>query len=328
MKRITIFLLGLQVIFSALGQNIIPNPSFEEYTTCPNDYGESFELDRWFVAVTSPDLYNTCDGNDTCGVPRNFSGYQTAADGDGYIGMWCYSNDPPDGLRELIGVRLEQELVPGTTYYASFKVSWTSGYPNLDQYVRYASNKLGIRLRMDSLAGFDWFPMENIAQIYSDGIVTDSTDWTIISGQFVADAPYSYLYLGNFFDQAQVQVVVVDPNSPDEYSYYYFDDVCLSSDPGQCPMSTGLDNGSVRYDLIAFVDLNTQAIVVGGMRSNASYSVEIFDTMGRLLYQRAVDRGHSEWRFAIPSTVTTPFVVLRLRDEREEHRFKLLIPFN
>jgi hypothetical protein len=328
MKRITTLLPGLHVIFNVLGQNIIPNPSFEEYTECPHDYGQSLNLLNWFPAYGSPDLYNACDGNDTCGVPENVAGYQQAATGNGYIGMGCYSNDPPDGFRELLGVRLDQALVPGTTYYVSFKVSWTTGYPNPDLYVRYASNKLGIRLRMNSLVGLDWFPMENIAQMYSDSIVSDSLGWTVLSGHFVADAPYQYMYLGNFFAHAFVQTVVVDPNGPDEYSYYYFDDVCLSSDPGQCPTSTGLDNGSVRRDVGAFVDLSTRTILVNGMRSNASYSVELFDTMGRLLYQRAVDRGHSEWRFALPSTVTTPFVVLRLRDEREEHRFKLLIPLN
>jgi len=158
-------------------QNLVPNPSFEEYFNCPNDYGESFELRDWFMAYATPDYYNVCytGSPDTCGVPMNVSGFQYPASGDGYLGMITYSNDPPDGFRELIGVKLAAPIVPGTTYYASFKVSCTNGYPNLDNWTRYAANMLGIRIREDSLVGVSWYPIDNIAQFVSDSIVTDST---------------------------------------------------------------------------------------------------------------------------------------------------------
>jgi hypothetical protein len=310
------------------GQNLVPNPSFEDYINCPHDYGSSYELDRWFMAYPNADLYNACDGNDTCGVPTNVAGYQEAATGDGYVGMLCYGGDSPDGFRELIGVRLEADLIPGTTYFASFKVSWTSGYPSLDLYTRYASNKLGIRLSTDSLFGDEWQPSPNWAHVYSDSIVTDSVGWTTLSGQFVADSSFRYLYLGNFFDNAHVQTIVVDPTCPDEYSYYYFDDVCLSTAPNNCPMATSTvehiwyPEPSARYDPTA------QGIVVLDLRPGTRYQAELFDIAGRILWQSVALAHSNELRYAVPLHLASNLVVLRLWDGREEHRFKLLTPNN
>jgi len=97
MKKATAFILLMSgACLRLFAQNLVPNPSFEEYVNCPNDYGESFELRNWFIAISNPDYFHACDGyNDTCGVPINVWGFQQPASGDGYIGMITYSNAPP-----------------------------------------------------------------------------------------------------------------------------------------------------------------------------------------------------------------------------------------
>ena len=301
------------------GQNLVPNPSFEEYVNCPNEYGESDELTNWFTAIVNPDYFNVCDGpNDTCGVPSNFSGFQYPATGNGYIGMITYSNDPPYGFRELIGVRLTTPTVAGTNYYVSFKVSCTNGFPDLNNWTRYAANKLGIRIRQDSIVGAGWFPPDNVAQFASDSIVTDSAGWTLLSGSFVAQENAEWFYMGNFFDNASVSTIVVDPLCPDEYSYYFFDDVCLSMNPGECPMATAtgetLDNIIPR----AWVTPSAALIAISALSPGRLYQYQLVNTLGKLIAEGVVSAGDG-----IPLPTTDHLVVLRLWDGSEEWRFKL-----
>lgn len=299
-------------------QNLVPNPSFEEYVNCPNDFGESFELTHWFRALATPDYFNACAGvDDTCGVPKNFVGFQQAATGSGYLGMVTYSNDPPDGFRELMGVKIDEALIEGRTYYISFKVSWTSSVPSPDGWMRYAANKLGIRMRMDSLVGVDsWYPIENVAQFASSDIISDSLDWTLLSGSFIASETASWLYLGNFFDHSSVAVAVVDPNCPDEQGYYYIDDVCLSPSPEGCPTSTSLQDARGATMIRAIIAGGS--IVLSGLSSQITYWYEVFGVYGNLLSQGAI-YGDG----VIPIHTTEQIVVLRLWDGSGEWRYKL-----
>ncbi|MFZ1694949.1 MAG: hypothetical protein WAT74_17260 [Flavobacteriales bacterium] len=301
-------------------QNLVPNPSFEEYFNCPNDYGESFELRNWFMAITNPDYYNACYtvSPDTCGVPLNFAGFQYPATGNGYIGMITYSNDPPYGFRELIGVKLSTPIVPGSTYYTSFKVSCTNGYPNPDHWTRYAANKLGISIRTDSLLDPFWFPPDNVAQFASDSIVTDTSGWTLLSGSFVSQISAQWLYLGNFFDHASVSVAVIDPDCPDESGYYYFDDVCLSLDPGECPMATSTGNLSGPVRPRVWVAPGSAQINLFGLPPGRISKYELYDALGRTLAQGQITSDGS-----IALARTDQLVVLRLWDGSGEWHYKL-----
>lgn len=321
--RFTAWAMACLVMLYATGkacaQNLVPNPSFEEYFNCPSDYGEAFELKNWFIAISNPDYYHACDGyNDTCGVPMNSSGFQYAATGNGYIGMITYNNDPPYGFRELIGVKLITPLTPGVMYYCSFKASLANSYPNLDYWTRYATDKLGIRIREDSLLGPLWFPPDNIAQFASDSIVTDSSGWTLLSGSFVAQTSGQWLYLGNFFDHASVSTIVADPNCPDEYGYYYFDDVCLSLNPGECPLATSTSISSQFERPQAWVIPGSAQINLAGLFPGRSAFYELYDVQGRILAM-----GHLTSDGTIALTSSDQLVILRLWDGSDEWRFKL-----
>jgi len=112
--------------------------------------------------------------------------------------------------------------------------------------------------------------MDNIAQFASDSVVTDSSGWTLLSGSFVAQSSGQWLYLGNFFDHASVTTIVADPNCPDEFGYYYFDDICLSLLPGECPTVTGSIELSPRTPPHAWVAPGSACITVAGLDTGRS----------------------------------------------------------
>src|SRR5438105_2586562 len=68
-------------------QNLVPNPSFEEYNSCPDAESEFDRVNEWKVFKNNPDYQNSCDLTNNAGVPKNMWGYQQAFYGNAYAGI-------------------------------------------------------------------------------------------------------------------------------------------------------------------------------------------------------------------------------------------------
>jgi hypothetical protein len=216
---------GLKVTYS---QNLLPNPGFEIYDTCPNQL--SNEILKWQNIEVTPDAYNSCAPLNICSVPNNYLGHQYSHSGCGYVGMECFDSNYPNA-REFLQAKLDSTLIIGTKYYISFYINLSDGYP---QYWA-GTNKFGCKLSVNSFSPgvSDSSPaVDNTANFYSDSIVTDTIGWVRISGSFVADSAYNYITFGCFFDDQSVQHIVL--HGPRIFTYYYLDDVCLSPDSATC----------------------------------------------------------------------------------------------
>jgi hypothetical protein len=113
MKKHTLILFFLTLHFFTQGQNIILNPDFELYSTCPTSQGEVYKANSWFSSVYSPDYYN-CEFTTLSDFPTN----SLAFSGTGLIGFASYGD--LNGSGEAIGQHLPQSLLPNTTYSISF----------------------------------------------------------------------------------------------------------------------------------------------------------------------------------------------------------------
>ena len=90
------FILLLVCFFAVLrgaGQNLVPNPSFEEYNTCPNINPDIGSSNNWINPTGySPDYFNSCDPNaNNYSIPENAYGFQFAKSGVAYAGMITYA---------------------------------------------------------------------------------------------------------------------------------------------------------------------------------------------------------------------------------------------
>ncbi len=223
--------------------NLVPNWSFEDYSSCPSFTGDLDKAVGWTCYNESPDYFNEC-ANLTpeleLGVPVNARGHQMPIHGNSYIGIGTYFKTSSD-TREHGGVMLQTPLDIGTTYYVSYHISLADTV-SLD----CPTNKIGVRFTMTE---FDYLsspsPIDNFAHIYSNAIVTDQVNWTKVFGSFVADAAYPYLMLGNFFDDANTDTVNCwGPSS--SVSYYYVDAVCVSTDSSFTQNYLGLSNSDLQ----------------------------------------------------------------------------------
>ncbi len=308
-------------------QNLVPNGSFELTDTCP--YTISFqEGDQPLYRRTwlnNPDYFNACaDTSDPLAalvsVPQNGVTFQYAQDGDAYAGFYTF--DINGQYREYLGTPLIAPLSVGETYYASFWVNATNSgsyWPALGM-----SNNMGLLLTMHSNAWSDFngpaFSFRNFAHLYRQEVLTDTANWTLVSGSFVADSAYQYVVLGNFFDNAHTQVIPISPFNG-EASYCVIDNVCVSQDPNGCDL-TGIDEIKGAGGATAWVDRDAGELVVT-WPGHVRYASEVVDMTGRRI--RNAEASAGQLRLSIAG-LSAGMYVARLRQGEIRAFVKFVIP--
>lgn len=210
--------------FFLISQNLVPNPSFESYTLCPDNPDQINYATDWNAFSESPDYFNTCSPNIMLDVPNNFAGYQQPITGNAYAGIATYQYSVNE-FREIIGCALVSPLINGQKYFVNFKVV-NAGLGSFG--TNCCSNNIGARFSNILYSASNPPPINNIAQIYTDSIIEDTLAWQTIAGSFVADSNYQFLAIGNFFQDVNTNTLTFNTNGC--LAYYYIDDVCVSTD--------------------------------------------------------------------------------------------------
>jgi hypothetical protein len=207
-----------------LAQNLVMNWSFEDYVNCPE--GRMDSLVGWYLVRYSPDCFNGCDPPIAFNAPLNILGFQEAFHGGDYSGELCFGSFDTDVFydnNELMAGTLVSNLVPGMSYDISFKACLADESP-------IASNNLGLRFWTHIPYELDYPTLlDNFAHIYSTEFISDSINWTTISGSFIADSSYTHLTIGNHFNNANTDTLNLSPGW--NGAYYYFDAVSVVPTP-------------------------------------------------------------------------------------------------
>lgn len=231
MKKITL-ISSLLTSVLALTQNLVPNPSFEEYSSCPNLDDQLQYSTGWSSYAGTCDYYNSCSSEPFFSVPNNmFENYQPSADGMAYAGFYSYQTNISNN-REYLGSKLINPLVKGKTYFVSAK--FANAIDINQSGLDCTINKLGILFSEEPYTYQFQNPLltSNFAHIYSNTIVSDTMNWTEVSGYFVADSSYEYIYIGNFFDDNNTDTMIyMDDNTFGWHiSYTFVDDISVIED--------------------------------------------------------------------------------------------------
>ncbi len=284
MRRNKLFITAiLQLLnsFFGIGQiNLVPNPSFEDTIACPSAAGEINKAFGWTTLCGSPDYYNTCNANPyDMSVPQNWAGYQYPASGNAYVGFLTYSDALPNS-REFPTSNLASPLIIGIKYFISFKVALTvTSYFQ----VNCATNKIGA-LFATSPYGCNAL-ITNNPQVYTDTIVTDSINWTRITGSFLADSAYTYMVIGNFFDDINTDTTKFF-NGFSDNAYYFLDDICLSTDSVFASNYNYLDimEKSSQIDISCYPNPISEKLTIKNKnKSKQAMNIEIYNSLGELL---------------------------------------------
>ena len=132
---ITIAFTLLYFTFGYGQTNLVPNSSFEIYTSCPWALGEIYKTPPWFQAsnlAVSTDFFHFCSLSQA-DVPYNICGYQNAKSGLGYAGLITFGKTHPSftfprPYREYLEVKLIDSLRSGKQYCVEFYVSLSNDF--------------------------------------------------------------------------------------------------------------------------------------------------------------------------------------------------------
>jgi len=126
--------------------------------------------------------------------------------------------------------------------------------------------------------------IDNISHVFSNVIVTDTLGWQTIRGSFVSGSNYQYIMIGNFFDDLSTNAN--DSNGLFPYiSYYYLDDICVSTDSLECYNTVGIKKVGIKNKLSIYPNPSSGKVTIKieGVSNN---SLEIYDIMGRKIMNK------------------------------------------
>jgi gliding motility-associated-like protein len=228
-------------------QNLVPNPSFETYTDCPQapvPYAPPDFLALaapWYTPThASPDYYTACSTVPSAvRTPNNSSsGFQFPRTGTAMVGLIVtvdtitYRN-VPNPVREYIQVPLIRPLTTGKWYRISF-------YVNLANQANDASSRIGALLSTGEVRNNNLY--QNYPPLISrapqvknpkDDFKTDTLLWSKICGIVQADSAYAFLTIGNFYDNRNTGYIRQSRppqqggNRTIDMAYYFIDDVSV-----------------------------------------------------------------------------------------------------
>ncbi len=212
-----------------MGQNLVKNPSFEEYETCPNALG-TFKQDvaHWSTPTQgTTDYFNTC--SKVMGAPENFNGIQQPKYENAYAGLYFYA---PADYREYIQAPLKKTLQKGETYVLSFYISLAEGsdFAVKDFGVVLSYNALSIATKKQ-LSRKHLFTVKgnrvNTFEVNHPKFHEDKTDWLLVTAEFEAKGFEKYLILGNLRSNRMTRKVQTKRKETKKGAYYYIDMVSI-----------------------------------------------------------------------------------------------------
>ncbi len=213
---------------AAFSQNLVPNPGFEEYSSCPGDFTQTvseFRAKSWAPAGTgTPDLFNACSEGEA-DVPYNWAGVSDAFDGEGFAGIYLWM-EGDNQYREYLQCRLADRLLKDSLYTIVF-------HYRLSSYSKYSVDRIGLAL-CDTIvqkAHDQVIPLYPALSVIEDSALTKETGlWQTAKMNYQAMGDERYLIIGNFFDNVETRVYKIQsrPVQQDmlaESSYYYIDGI-------------------------------------------------------------------------------------------------------
>ncbi len=217
--------------------DLVPNGSFENYSICPIgfsciDTDDDTYVDNWVRAsAATSDFFHACATDASLvSVPNSyFFEYQPAKTGDAYGGFYVYLNSFE--YREYLQSPLVDSMVAGECYYVEF---WAAPSEATDFFgAPGAIDELGMYIseeRPETDDPFDYTELPVTPQIVSppDVFLSDTSEWTKVSGVYVAEGGEYWITVGNFKSDADTDTEALYGGGSPSVSYYAIDDVSIT----------------------------------------------------------------------------------------------------
>ena len=221
-----------------VSQNLVLNPSFEEYYDCPYSISDLKLCKHWSTPnQATTDYYHACSSDFLSSVPFHSFGKQQPVSGGAYIGIIAHehsnhSNDFTDWYTELAQGTLASPLEKDQRYKVSFYIS-------ASEYSKFFHHSIGVAFSRDSLTqkGYDINDLnsEMVMDSMNTEVIRDLDEWIPINGIYQAQGGEKFIIIGNVYQLADTSELHFNPkyqsyskfDELSEYAYYYLDHVVV-----------------------------------------------------------------------------------------------------
>jgi hypothetical protein len=323
------FLFSLLLFFTAQVSfaqfNLVPNPSFEIFDTCPHLAGQIRFAPPWISPQIgyTPDYFNVCDTTPLhqVGVPDNYVGFQYARTGFAYALVataWFPGNPAAWNYREYIEVELTDSLIGGVDYCVRWYVSACDS-------CHYISNNIGIYFS-DTTISYPCpgcpspLPFSPQFENPLNHDLNDRFGWTEISGTYWAAGGEKFILIGNFRDTSQTTTTYTGWSNPNSNLYdaaaYFLDDVLITP----CDSLTTINENQINHSINVYPNPFYNQI---NIHSNVEPLQEIYlrDIVGRIiLLETNIQKQKKE---IILTNLSDGIYLLKIRTNKSEFNFKI-----
>ncbi len=182
---------------------------------------------------------------------------------------------------------------------------------------KWSIKSIGAFLSSDSMS-IGTCIIDEVPQInYSGFFLSDTSNWNIIEGSFIATGAEKYIIIGNFKNDAETEFLSNDyGDSLYVGAYYFIDDVSVTLDT-----TTGIAE-TEKPKLKIFPNPAGNQITIEQLSvSGNQLSVEVYDAVGRLVTLSAVEGQTS----TIPLNLSKGVYLLRVKEKEEAVFWEKLI---
>ena len=235
MRKLSL-LFFVHMFFGLHGQNLVPNPGFENHLGCPTLPGQFRLVENWFSTGTgSPDYFNDCSPSMDYGTEFNFKGGQVPYEGHAYMGFQS-ENLHHNEFYEYLETRLTEPLNARQGYCIRAFIcrgKSTDALPEIGAVlsVTQVKSSSSSRIRLPSVS------------LRNHEILADTLIWMCISVFYRAKGGEQFLTLGDFSLKDTFYPVERDPvlDSTFMSAYYFIDDVSVevTDSASECACSRG-----------------------------------------------------------------------------------------
>ncbi len=251
------------------GDNLIPNPSFENIEACPAFPGR-LEPDAyyWESPTNAPaDLFAQCATSSSVSTPTNNRGNLAPSDGENYAGFFAYFA-LTDNYRQYISVKLLEPLKAGQQYDISYNLALATNYS-------IAIDQLGMYLSPDELPPnyTNGLLAANPQVVTPSGQPLNSKSWQQIALGYTAVGGEEYIYIGNFNSDSNTNVTNASGGSINNTAYYYIDEVSIiEKNCTGCTLLVDTDSSSLNNPDCGQTNGSITGITVTGNSGSETYS--------------------------------------------------------
>lgn len=222
-------------------QNLVLNPSFEDYSQCPDNPNSIEYALFWSTPTGSTDWYHPCALNSFWSVPLNSKGYQEARTGVAYAGFGVFVHpdfSAPDILdtnfKEYLSTILSDPMVKDSFYRVSL-------FLNASNDNDYSCDCLEIWLTDYLVQGPPYngsppfYLIEGNSQLtWPEGFFfADTLNWVELCWLYKAQGGEQFMTIGSFKGNTVINAVPIDSILFSASTYFYVEDVAVEKVPFQ-----------------------------------------------------------------------------------------------